>query len=148
MERLTANTLEEKYPSVELAYPFAVSAYDVAQKRLDAVDSKLQTLMAVGVSLSLAVPAIAVSKGIHFGSAWFIIASVFFLLAICVGLYARVVGNLRVINPMRIYNHMLHLSQTDFKAEAIYWAGRDFETNRDMIERKAKLVLRQSEIEG
>jgi hypothetical protein len=139
MKELTANTLEQQYPSVELAYPFAAAAYEVAQKRLDAVDSKLQTLMAVGVSLSLAVPAIVVSRGVRFASVWFIAACVFFLLAICIGLYARVTGDLRVINPMRIYNHMLHLSVSDFKVEAVYWAGKDFETNRDMIERKAKL---------
>jgi hypothetical protein len=139
MKELVTNTLEIEYPSVELAYPFAASAYEVAQKRLDAVDSKLQTLIAAGVSLSLAVPAIAVSKGVHFGSIWFIAGVVFFLAAICIGLYARVTGDLQVINPMRIYNYMLHLSSWDFKIEAVYWAGIDFEKNRNMIERKAKL---------
>lgn len=139
MKELNTETLTEEYPSVELAYPFAVSAYEVAQKRLDAVDSKLQTLIAAGVSLSLAVPAIAISKGIRFDSFWFMVATVFFFLAVCVGVYARITGDLRAINPMRVYKHMLHLSHTQFKIDALYWAGEDFEVNRKMIERKARL---------
>jgi hypothetical protein len=55
------------YPGVELAYPLAASSYDVALKRFDAMDGRLQTILAFIVATSAAVPALAAGR-IHFQS--------------------------------------------------------------------------------
>src|SRR5688572_21643982 len=72
----------ETYPGVELAYPIAVASYDVALRRLDVMDGRLQTLMAFIVAVSAAVPSIAANRGIQFRSYWFYAALISFVLAI------------------------------------------------------------------
>jgi hypothetical protein len=61
-------TSEEKYPSVDLAYTLALASYDLIQKRLDIIDTRLQTLIALIATVSLPIPAIAVAKNLTLNS--------------------------------------------------------------------------------
>ncbi len=51
----STDNLAQEYPSVDLAYPFAISAYDLAQKRLDAMESRLQTLIGFAATATLGI---------------------------------------------------------------------------------------------
>src|SRR5207248_11768290 len=71
---LTNEQLESQYPGIEFAYPIAVNSYEVALKRLDSIDGRLQTMLAFIVAVSAVVPAVAVPRGIHFHAKMFYIA--------------------------------------------------------------------------
>ena len=124
------------YPGVELAYPIAVASYDIALRRLDVMDGRLQTLMAFIVAVSAAVPSIAVSRGIHFRSYWFYGALISFILAIAIGTYARLSGKIKVLKPEKAFNHWLHKPDWEFKKDFIAYAADDFQANIDSVEFK------------
>ena len=140
-EIIDNETAASDYPGVELAYPLAIASYEVAQKRYDALDNRLQTLIATAVTISLAVPVLGQSRGLSFHSKWFIGAAACFIVAIGLGIYARFSGELEVINPMKIYTNWLHLSEWEFKKDAIYRAGEAFIKNKQEIDAKSRYGL-------
>ena len=131
-------TLKKEFPSVDLAYPIAVASYEVAAKRLDTVDGRLQTILAFIVTVSLAVPSVAGGRGLPFGSAWFYTAVGVFLAAVALGTYARLAGKLRVLKPSNLYEGWLDLPEWTFKKDMIYFAGEDFVKNLRLVNFKWK----------
>lgn len=123
------------YPGVELAYPLAVSSYDVALKRMDAMDGRLQTILAFIVATSAVVPSLAVGR-IPFRSTYFYGALVCFVVAVIGGTLARLLGRLKVLIPRKAFNHWLHKPDWEFKMDFISQAATDFEINATVIERK------------
>jgi len=128
------------YPGVELAYPLAVSSYDVALKRFDAMDGRLQTILAFIVATSAAVPALGAGR-IHFQSPYFYWAVVCFIIAVIGGTLARVLGKIRVLVPRQAFDHWLHKPDWEFKMDFINQAANDFEINATIIERKWRCSL-------
>jgi hypothetical protein len=128
------------YPGVELAYPLAVSSYDVALKRFDAMDGRLQTILAFIVATSAAVPALGAGR-IHFQSSYFYWAVVCFVMAVIGGTLARLLGKVRVLVPRQAFNHWLHKPDWEFKMDFINQAANDFEVNATIIERKWRCSL-------
>lgn len=128
------------YPGVELAYPLAVSSYEVALKRFDAMDGRLQTILAFIVATSAAVPTLAAGRlapeRIHYKSWYFCGAAICFVLAVIGGALARLFGRLRVLVPRKAFNHWLHKPDWEFKMDFINQAAHDFERNSTIIERK------------
>lgn len=59
-EEMPIDELKAKYPSVELAYPFVKDSYDVLLKRIDALDGKIQTVISLALTVTLAIPVITV----------------------------------------------------------------------------------------
>ncbi|HKO42691.1 MAG TPA: hypothetical protein VJU84_05350 [Pyrinomonadaceae bacterium] len=131
---------KEKYPGVELAYPLAATSYDVALKRLDAMDGRLQTILAFIVATSAAVPALGAGR-IHFRSWYFYAAVVCFALAVLGGTLARLLGKVKVLVPRHAFNHWLHKPDWEFKMDFINQAAIDFEQNATTIERKWRCSL-------
>ena len=123
------------YPGVENAYPLAVSSYDVALRRLDAMDGRLQTILAFIVATSAAVPSLAAGR-IQFRSGYFYIAAICFALAVIGGTLARLLGRIRVLVPRHAFNHWLHKPDWEFKMDFINHAANDFEHNSTIIRRK------------
>lgn len=140
-DKSDTDPLAKEYPGVELAYPLALASYDVAQKRYDALDNRLQTLIAAAVTISLAVPVLGQSRGLSFHSKWFIGAAGCFIAAMVLGVHARLSGKLEVINPMKMYRNWLHLSEWEFKKDAIYRAGEAFNENKRAIDAKSRYGL-------
>jgi hypothetical protein len=130
--------LKNQYPSVDLAYPIAVASYEVAAKRLDTVDGRLQTILAFIVTVSVAVPSVAGSRGASFQSPWFFAALIVFLGAIATGTYARLVGMLRVLKPSQLYLDWLGDPEWEFKKNMIHFAGQDFDANLRLVNFKWK----------
>lgn len=137
----TAKSLQENYPSVELAYPIAIASYETALKRLDALDNRVQTLMTFAATVMLAVPAVAANKGLSFKSGWFITALVLFLIANAFGIAARLRGHICLLSPETLYNEYLGLSEWEFKKDAIYWAGVNFKHNNNLILHRHRLMV-------
>lgn len=130
----------ESLPSVEIAYPIALEAYETAVKRFDAVDSKLNTLVTFAVTVSLAVPVLAQAKNLSFRSTWFTVAALAFTAGIGVATYARIVGNLMLLSPRVLYDQFLDLEPWQFKRHMIDWAGENWEHNKTLINRNGTLA--------
>jgi hypothetical protein len=126
---------KSKYPGVELAYPLAAESYDVALKRLDAMDARLQTILAFIVATSAAVPTLGAGR-VHFQSGYFYAAVFCFVIAIIGGTLARLLGRVKVLVPRHAFNHWLHKPDWEFKMDFINQAASDFEINTTTIERK------------
>jgi hypothetical protein len=127
-------------PSVETVYPLAIQSYETAVKRFDALDSKLNTLVTFAVTVSLAIPVLANSKGISFHSYWFGVAALAFILGIGVATYARVMGTLYLLDPRVLYDSYLDLEPWQFKRHAIDWAGDNWQHNKNLINRNGNLA--------
>jgi len=131
---------EKTYPSVKLAYPIAVASYDVALKRLDAMDGRLQTIITFIVASSAVVPSVAAGR-VHFRSGWFYAALGCFVLAIVVGTIARLKGRIKVLVPRRAFNHWLHKPEWEFQNDFIAFAADDFEENNTLVLFKWKCTI-------
>lgn len=136
MQEQDTITLEQTYPSVELAYPLAVASYEVAQKRGEALDNKLQTLTAFIATTTLALAVLIVPRNLSLRSGWFVAAIIVALLAVVIGLYARFSGYLVTLDISALYNDYLGHSEWEFKKDFIYYAGINFDTNTALINKK------------
>jgi hypothetical protein len=134
-------TLEERYPGVNPAYGIAISSYDNLVKRLDAYDGRIQTILAFAASTTAVVPSVANARGLHFRSVWLYLSLAAFALTLFLGTYARLTGTVRLLNPSTLYEKWLHFSEWEFKKNFIYFAGKDFEANKALIEKKWKLSV-------
>src|SRR5262245_46284805 len=110
---------ENDYPGVELAYPIALGSYETAINRFDAVDSKLNTLLTVAVTVSLAVPIWGNAKNLSFRSCWLIAAALCFVGGTVTVTCARLTGTLFLPDPRILYDSYLDLDQWNFKRHMI-----------------------------
>ena len=114
-------------------------SYGEVAERLSVVHSRLDSIQSVVVTLTLAVPtvALAAEKDPDFGSGWLIGAIALALLTVVLGLWARAWSGLILIDPADLYENSLHLSPAEFKKESLYWAGQNFDANLRTVNRKS-----------
>ncbi len=124
--------------SVDLAYDIALSSYDLAQKRFEAMENRIQTTIAFATGITVAL--CATLKGIPFRSAWFYLAVAAFVAAVATGTHARIKGSLKVMLPKELSENWLEYSEADFKKYFVKWAGEHFEENRITINHKGTLA--------
>src|SRR5438128_5224541 len=122
--------------------PLAVNSYDVALKRFDAMDGRLQTILAFIVATSAIIPAVAANRGLRFQSNYFYAAFACFIVAVIAGTAGRLFGRIKVLVPREAFNHWLHKPDWEFKMDFINQAAIDFEINVTMVERKCNAVSR------
>ena len=138
----TSPAIEQDYPSLDLAYEQGVRSYGEVAERLSVVHSRLDSIQSVVVTLTLAVPtvALAAEKDPDFGSGWLIGAIALALLTVVLGLWARAWSGLILIDPADLYENSLHLSPAEFKKESLYWAGQKL--RRESADRQPQVVGR------
>lgn len=132
---------EQELLGLELAYPIAVASYESVVKRLDTIDGRIQTILAFVVSVTVAIPSIGGTRGLHFSSYWFILAMLCTVTGLSLGIYARLKGDIQILNPTRLWDGWLHYSERDFKTKLIYCAGVDFESNRSLVHKKWRFMV-------
>ena len=135
------DTLKAQFPSTNLAYEIAVSSYDGMAKRLDAIDGRIQTILAFAATTSALVPSIGAGRGLSFSSPWFVVAMALIFLAILSGAYARLGGKVSVLDPKSLYDGWLHFSEPEFKIYLIEHAAKDFEANNALLTRRWRLAV-------
>ena len=64
--------------------------------------------------------------------------------AVLLGLWARAWSGLTLVDPADLQKHSLHYSPAEFKMEALYWAGKNFETNSRIVWRKSRVATLMS----
>ena len=129
--------LQQKYPSVDLAYELAVKSYDLAVSRADSMDSKIQSLISLSCALTFAIPIAARSLGLDMNSRWFAAILLTFGATVLVGILGRFFlykATLHVTDPGKLYQNNLHQSEWEFKKDFIYYAGSSFEKNTRLVD--------------
>jgi|KBSSwiStaDraftv2_1062776.scaffolds.fasta_scaffold659509_2 hypothetical protein len=136
MSNIEPESSTNAYPSVDLAYDIAIDSYDVAIKRIEWIDGRLQALLTFAATVGAAVLSVGASRGLlHFRSIWFYLAIISFVLATALGFYARFSGTIRVLDPEVFYERWLHFSPWEFKKDLIYFAAEDFQCNMRLSKR-------------
>ena len=129
--------VDREYPSLDFAYEQIGRSYSEVSARLDAAHSRLNAIQSVVLALTLAVPtvALAVEEDVNFQSAWLIAAGVVALVNVVLGIAARILSGMKLVNPAHLYAGWLHLPPDEFKRRSVYWAGQHFTTNSRTINR-------------
>ena len=130
----------EEFPSVDLAYDLAVQSYDSLRQRWDSINSLFHSLLSVAIPLTLVVPVLAKALSLTL-SHWVIAVLGTFVLTVGFCLYGRLTGSLIMINPQKLYDNYLGLSQWEFKKNVIYWAGENGCRNVANIEKKWRMSV-------
>ena len=133
---------EERWPGVYPAYDFVRASYDWMVHRLNAVESRIQTLMMFSASFTVTGPVLValLAEEASLKSGWFVAAVALALLNLLIGAVARAYGGLKLLGVQRIYEEWLERTDWEFKRSAVYWAGSHFERNSDLVNRKSKAV--------
>jgi hypothetical protein len=134
---------KQRWPAVDDAYAFVLPSYQLLVSRFEAADTRLSALLTLGATLTLGAPVVgrAVHPDISFRNPLFVIGMSLFIAAAVVGMSGRVVGKLRLMDPMTIYNTALHKHSWAFKRDAIYNAGVHFDLNARAIRIKGRAAL-------
>ncbi len=138
---MTEKEYKETFPVLDLIYPIAVNSYEVSVKRLDSIDSRLQTILAFIVSVSATVPAIGFSAKLQFRSTWLLFALISFIFSMFIGIYARWTGETILLSPETLLNEYKDDQPYQFKNFFIQGAAKDFEKNMNLVYCKWKLSV-------
>jgi hypothetical protein len=57
---------------------------------------------------------------------------------------SRLKGDIALLSPFKIYQTELHKTEWEFKKDAIYWAGINFEHNNNIVLQRHRLVILMS----
>ncbi len=133
---------ESKYPSVGLAYEAAKTSYDVMVNRFEAANARIQNIMTWAIGLTSAIPLLA--KAV-FGDTtlslfWLLPILVTFLILIIVGIIAYRSGGVKQIHPTKLYEEYIQYPEWEYKKWLVYWAGKHFDTNQDLINAKSRYI--------
>ena len=133
-----AEAPEATWPGVYRAYDFVGPSYAWILQRLDAADSRLQTLQTFAASITLAAPILAASliKDVDFQSPWFASGLCVFAVLVVVGAGTRGWGSVILMSPKVLYEHWLHFSEWEFKKNAVHFAAEHFEANRSLVNKR------------
>ena len=127
---------EKEFPSLDLIYDLAVASYEVAQKLLDAMNLRLQKLLALLLPLVLAFPVALKALNLHMGANFLWATEGSLLLSITLCLIGCAHGHIQRIDPSVLFEHYLSSSCSEFKRDTIKNAGEAMVQNVKTINRK------------
>ena len=130
----------EEFPGLDLAYERAMSSYQDIAQRHDAANHRIDGLLTLTSTLTLAAPLIVAATGTEtdFRSPSLVAAALLFVVVLLIGVVARgFVGGVTLMAPTDLYQEWLDLSPIDFKLSGVYWAGQHFDQTASVIWRKA-----------
>ena len=132
----------DNYPSINLAYEIVLPSYDWALRRLQSVEKRIEGLLRLIVTITLAFPVVAAVTSQDASFADFAtwqgaVTLALFLTTLVIGLAARRYKGIRLIDPDDLYNQHLHKRCLEFKKDFIKYAGEDFQDNAQVIDDKS-----------
>ncbi len=130
----------DEFPGLDLAYDRAMASYQEIAARYDAANQRIDGLLTLSSTVTLAAPIVLAAAGgdPDFRSPALIAAVSLFAAALVLGVVARgFTGSSKLIGPSTLYEDWLQLSATEFKLNAIYWAGTHFQSTAAAIWRKS-----------
>lgn len=98
---------ERVWPGIASASQYVLPSYQWMLARYEAADSRIQTLLTFVTTITFAVPTLcrALRPELSLESPWFIKAVIMAVIAVTVGLVARLRGGLVLIAPMTLYGN-------------------------------------------
>lgn len=132
---------ESQYPSVGLAYEFVKPSYDWMLNRIEAMNSKIQGLLMLATAVTGGIPILtkAIFDSVDFQSVLFYGAMGLYILLVVIGTVGLSMGGVKLFHPKLLYEKWLSNSIWEFKKDAIYFAGQNFEDNKKIINAKSRL---------
>ena len=118
--------------------------YALMQQRFEAGHSRLVQIATMVPTVMFAAVAFVSTAAHHtdLRSPWLIASVIAALIATMTCWAARFwLATFVQVDPAKLYAEHLHLNETAFKADSIYWAGRHFELNRKTTERIYQCAL-------
>src|SRR5437868_1944719 len=108
--------MESPTSAIDLAYPIAINSYEWAARRYEAIDARIQTILTIGVSVSVGAPVVFSALQFHLSVRWpLVAAAVLFLAALVIGTAARLIGELQILAPKTLYEKWLGFGEVEFK---------------------------------
>lgn len=126
----------ETWRSVDSAYELVVPSYAWMQERLNAVDSRMQALLTLAGSVTVAAPIIgtAVVKNIVFSSPLFLTAVTLFVVIVLAGVLVRAWGEFVIVDLGDVYAEgWLHDPTWEFKRNMVFYAGEHMKRNGRVV---------------
>ena len=133
----------DDYPGLDLAYERAMASYDQITHRYDEVNRRLDGLLTLTSTVTLAAPLIvsATDAGASLRSPVLVVVAVLFSAVLVLGVAGRgFVRSLRLVSPFDLSRERLRFDETTFKLDAIYWAGEHFEHGMRVVWRKSLIA--------
>ena len=130
-----------KSNATDLAYQIACDSYEWAARRLDALDSRIQTILALGVSVTLAALLAFSTMKLDVNGRRFSLAAILFIVALGMGTFARLRGKNTIITPKVLYKEWLDFSEHEFKKNLIRFAGEHLDKNTRVIDSKQRWLV-------
>lgn len=143
MDELSAPLSEDelsKLHSLPLAYDLSVDSYSAIEKKVEGIDSKIQSILTLSIMVIAVSPALATARRLDFSSRWFVLAVIAAGLVIVLGSFARLHGKLYTIDP-KLLEDWLPDSQLEFQRNIVHYAGRDFDRNYSLLFRNWSLSV-------
>ncbi len=132
-----------KYPSTDSAYDIAIKSYDWCLDRSNAIDDTIDKLLAWISSVSIAIPTFVFGQHIRgsLDSKWLRTAAILFVGSIVAGIATKVIGSLALISPSELHAKHLHKDEQTFKIDIVYWAGKAFNHNQNLVNWKGRISI-------
>ena len=137
----------QQSPSVDGAYDFVAQSYDLAARRLESIERRIDqglifivtaTFAAGGAVLALAPE----STDINLTQPPLMLPMSLFLIAVAAGVFSNLVeSGLFIPSPRQIYQDNLSYTTLEFRQKVIYAAEQHFEKNRSTIIKKRNFLI-------
>ena len=133
----------DEFPGLDLAYERAMASYQEIAARDAATGQRIDGLLTLTSTVTLAAPLVVAATGA--APAWqspFLVAvACLFAAVLVLGVAGRgLAGSPRPVDPTDLYAEWIDLDETDFKLEAVYWAGEHFEHGMRVVWRKSLIA--------
>ena len=127
-----------KYPSIPAAFEFVLPAYDMAERRLRGVETRIQLLVGFAGTSNVAALTVAgaLVDDVNFSSGWFIGNVVLLGIVLVIGMFAMSLGTLTVPALGDFHAMWLDKRIALFKSDAILNAATHQKTNLDLVNLK------------
>ncbi len=132
------------WPGLPLTYGFIPMSYDLALKRYEAVEGRLNNLIAVAAGLITGVPALAkaVLPGIGLQSWWFYAAALCAAVVAIGSAWAKAYGEVKLLDIGVLSRPSWRvLSEEEFRWWAVHFAADAFGRNLDLVNRKGNAAV-------
>ena len=134
--------LSSQYPSVDLAYEYVKSSYEIMASRFESANARIQNLLTWAIGITAIIPLfnklIGETNGLK--SVWFALVLGAFVAVVIVGIIAQRTGGIALADPKILYEKHLHYNQWEFKKNQLFWAGKQFHLNKQAIETKCRYI--------
>lgn len=138
---MSAHEIESQYPGVKLAFPIALEAYNVGERRIEAASDRADKLVAFAATVTLAAVPYAIQQGAEPTGFFLLVAVSCFVAGVVFGVTSRLRGRVVTIGPRTLYDRYLHKSAWEFRKDIIYFAGDALDAMTATVRTKHRWLL-------